>query len=215
MQAKGSPDFDQLYLLVESQKGFFTASQAKEFGYSQQLQSYYVTTGEWLRKARGIFKLRHFPAPFLQDDLYATYLWSCNRKGTPEGVFSHGTALYLHEVSTYSPPMIDLSVPKGFRRYSKPPFGKVALFHRHLDTVDCESIQGLKVTKLLKTIVDLLESPVIDKDYVLEALKTGLARLLITHSQLKTIKLSPAQEQLLLDALRRIGYDRIDEIQQS
>ena len=212
MHTVDSPNFDQLYRLVERQKGFFTAVQAKELGYSQQLQSYYVTKGQWLRKARGIFRLRHFPAPFLQDDLYSTYLWTCNRKGIPEGVFSHGTALYLHEVSTYVPPVFDLSVPKGFRRYSKPPYGKVTLFHRDLDDADCEFIQGLKVTKLLKTIVDQLESGHIDRDYVLDALQTGLARFLITHSQMKAIK--PSQRALLVEALERIGYERIDEIRQ-
>ena len=39
MQTKGSPDFDQLYLLVESQKGFFTASQAKEQIFHSPTQS--------------------------------------------------------------------------------------------------------------------------------------------------------------------------------
>jgi hypothetical protein len=212
MQVQETPNFDRLFQLVERQKGFFTAAQAKEFGYSQQLQSYYVTSGQWVRKARGIFRLRHFPAPFAQDDLYATYLWTCNRKGVPEGVYSHGTALYLHEVSTYVPPVFDLSVPKGFRRYSRPPYGRVRLVHRDLAAVDSELIHGLKVTKLLRTIVDLLEEGLIDRDYILDGLKTGLDRLRITHSQMKSIELTKLQRERLVEALGRISYERIDEI---
>lgn len=214
MQNQETPNFDQLYRLVESQRGFFTAAQAKEFGYSQQLQSYYVTNGQWVRKARGIFKLKHFPAPFLQDDLYATYLWTCNRKGVPEGVFSHGTALYLHQVSTYVPPEFEVTVPKGFRRYSRPPYGRVRLIHRDLVDSDCETVQGLKITKLLKTIVDLLEEGLLDRDYILDALRTGLQRFLITHSQMKAAQITSTQREHLVKALERIGYDRIDEIQQ-
>jgi predicted transcriptional regulator of viral defense system len=212
MQTTTPPTFDQLYLLIERQKGYFTASQAKKHGYSQQLQSYHVANGNWVRKGRGIFRLKNFPAPLLQDDLYSTFLWSLNRQGTAEGVFSHGTALYLHEVSTYSPPVLDLSVPKSFRRYSKPPYSRVNLIHHNLEDSDCEYIQGLKATKLLKTIVDCLEYQQIDRQYILEGLKTGLDRLLITHSQLKNIKTTATQKDLLKTALKSINYERIDEI---
>jgi hypothetical protein len=207
-----TPNFDKLYRLVENQRGFFTSTQAKDLGYSQQLQSYYVTSGHWVRKSRGIFKLKHYPSPFLQDDLYSTYLWTFNRKCQPDGTFSHGTALYLHQVSTYVSPQFDLTVPKGFRRYSQPPYGKVRLIRREIAEADCEIIQGLKVTKLLKTIIDLLDEGLLDRDYILDALKTGLHRLLITHSQIKALKLTVDQHERVANALERIGYDRLDEI---
>ncbi len=207
-----TPNFDQLYRLVEDQRGFFTSAQAKKLGYSQQLQSYYVSSGHWIRKSRGIFKLKHYPSPFLQDDLYSTYLWTLNKKGLPDGVFSHGTALYLHQVSTYVPPQFDLTVPKGFRRYSQPPYRRVRLIHRDLADTDYELIQGLKATKLLKTIIDLLEEGLLDRDYILDALRTGLHRLLITHSQIKALQLTTEQYERFTNALERIGYDRLNEI---
>lgn len=209
---KGQPDEDALYKLVERQYGFFTATQARQCGYSQQLQSYHTTTGHWLRKGRGIFRLRRFPTPLAQDDLYAAYLWTTNRKGVPEGVFSHGTALFLHQVSTYSPSVLDLTVPASFRRYSKPP-SRVCLHKRVLSDADREMIQGLKVTRLLKTIIDLLEDEVIDRDYVLDALRTGLQNLKITHWQLKSTDVTAGQRERLLAALEKINYERIDEIQ--
>lgn len=205
------PNDDTLYRVIEMQQGYFTAAQARRCGYSQQLQSYHTVAGHWLRKARGIFKLRHFPSPLGQDDLYATYLWTENRKGDTEGVFSHGTALYLHQVSTYVPQILDLTVPISFRRYSKPP-SRVCLHKRQVLEKDCETFQGLKVTNLLKTIVDLLEDQVIDRDYILDGLRTGLQRLRITHTQLKSIELSEAQHERLLLALSKVDYARIDEI---
>jgi hypothetical protein len=205
------PNDDALYNLVERQYGYFTAAQAKGCGFSQQLQSYHTTAGHWLRRGRGIFRLKHFPAPIAQEDLYVTYLWTSNRKGQPEGVFTHGTAFYLHQVSTYVPPVLDITVPPTFRRYSTPP-RRICLYKRILKDSDCEMMQGLKVTRLLQTILDLLEDKVIDGDYVLDGLRRGLETLKIIHPQLKSKDLTAAQHELLLEALEKIGYARIDEI---
>lgn len=205
------PDDDALYNLVERQYGYFTAAQARDCGFSQQLQSYHTTAGHWLRRGRGIFRLKRFPAPIAQDDLYVTYLWTSNRKGQPEGVFSHGTALFLYQVSTYVPSVLDITVPPSFRRYSTPP-RRTSLHKRILKESDCEMMQGLKVTRLLKTILDLLEDRVIDRDYVLDGLQRGLETLKIIHPQLKSKDFTGAQRELLVEALEKIGYARIDEI---
>lgn len=208
---KQQPDAEELYRLVERQHGFFTAAQATQCGFSQQLQSYHTTSGHWLRKGRGIFRLMRFPAPIGQDDLYASYLWTSNRRGKQEGVFSHGTALFLHQVSTYSPSVLDLTVPPTFRRYSSPP-SRVCLHKRVLSDADCEIMQGLKVTRLLKTVIDLLEDEVIDRDYVFDGLRTGLQNLKITHWQLKSKEFTAGQRERLLSALEKIKYARLDEI---
>ncbi|MCC7528270.1 MAG: hypothetical protein IT342_07095 [Candidatus Melainabacteria bacterium] len=152
-----------------------------------------------------------FPAPIGQDDLYASYLWTSNRRGKQEGVFSHGTALFLHQVSTYSPSVLDLTVPPTFRRYSSPP-SRVCLHKRVLSDADCEIMQGLKVTRLLKTVIDLLEDEVIDRDYVFDGLRTGLQNLKITHWQLKSKEFTAGQRERLLSALEKIKYARLDEI---
>lgn len=212
MCAGTAPVFDKLYELAERQQGFFGASQARDLGYSRQLQAYHVSTGEWRRKGRGIFRLKHFPPPSFAEGFYTTYLWTLNRDGEPEGVFSHGTALYMHSLSTYVPPVLDVTVPKHFRRHSKPP-GKIALHKENIDQAQLQIVSGLRVTNPLKTIVDLLESRSIDYDYILDGLRTALERFTITLKQMQQANLSPKERSELLAALERVGYERRNEIQ--
>jgi len=211
MSTQITPIFDKLYALAEGQQGYFAASQAKQLGYSRQLQSYYVSTGEWVRKARGIFRLKYFPPAPLPDGFYVTYLWALDRNGQPEGVFGYGTALYLHKLSTYVPPVLDLVVPKHFRRHSEPP-GQTELRKHKIDKSDYQIISGLPITKPLRTIIDLLDSKSIDYDYVLDGLKTALEQFSITLKQMRQANLTVAQSDRLKLALERIGYDRRDEI---
>ncbi|HEY9789683.1 MAG TPA: hypothetical protein V6D22_04745 [Candidatus Obscuribacterales bacterium] len=208
-----SPNFERLYQLAEAQHGFFASSQAKLLGYSQQLQSYYASRGDWLRRARGIFRLKHYPAPLLQDDLYVTYLWTCNREAKPEGVYSHGTALYLHELTTYVPPLFDISVPKHFRRHSDPPF-RVQLYKRNLEEKHCDTIRGLRVTKPLRTIIDLAQSRTIDREYIEDALKAAMSKMMITHSQIKNASLAPAERRAFVQLLEAIHYEKVSEIRE-
>ena len=44
------------------------------------------------------------------------YLWSYNRDGKPQGVYSHATALELHELSTWTSSAIHMTVPKNLLR---------------------------------------------------------------------------------------------------
>lgn len=203
--------FDKLYDLAERQAGFFAASQARALGYSKQLQAWHVGTGDWLKKGRGMFRLKHFPPSIRPDGFYLTYLWALNRDSEPECVFGYGTALHLHSLSTYVPPAFDLVVPKHFRRHSQPP-GSIALHKENIDKSDVQIIGGLPVTRPLKTVIDLLDSKDIDHDYVLDALKTAIDRLLITNKQMRQAQLTATQKERLRFALERINYEFIDEI---
>jgi hypothetical protein len=202
---------DELYRLAESQQGFFSASQARHVGYSRQVQAYHVKNGDWTKKRRGIFRLRHFPRSAIPDGFYTTYLWSFNREGEPEGVFGYGTALYLHDLSTYVPHAFDLIVPKHFLRHSKPP-GTTELHKRSLDPAQIKLVHRLPVTSVLQTVIDLLDTRLIDYDYIVDALDMGLRRMAITHKQIKEANLKPAQRDRLKAALERVTYELLDEI---
>ena len=56
------------------------------------------------------------------------YLWSRNRREVPEGIYSHETALSLHELSDVMPSKLHMTVPKDFRRNSMIP--EVLILHR-------------------------------------------------------------------------------------
>lgn len=59
-----------------------------------------------LRVRRGVYRLVHFPAGD-HEDLTAVWLWSQH-----EGVFSHETALALHDLSDVLPSRAHLTLPR-------------------------------------------------------------------------------------------------------
>src|SRR5260370_11943454 len=113
MGRKDSPQ--RLYETAEAQQGFFTTKQAKAAGYAENTHPYHVQAGNWIREHRGIYRLAMFPATD-HPDLALWSLWSRNRNEETEGVFSHQTALSLHELSDLNPPNLNLTVPLPFRR---------------------------------------------------------------------------------------------------
>lgn len=207
-----APNYEKLYELALAQQGYFTAHQANECGYSRQLHVYHCSTGEWNRLTRGIFRFKYFPVFSSQPEgFYVTQLWTQNREGRDEGVFGYGSALRIHNLSTYLPRSFHIIVPKHFRRNSKPP-GTSRFYRRTLEPDQVERIDGLQVTTQLWTIIDLLESELIDHDYVLTALKEATDRFDIRVSTIKKAKLTADQKELLVKALSDIKYRSLDEI---
>ena len=115
--------------LISHQHGFFTARQAIELGYCDSIHSYHVRCGNWVRVARGLYRLRNWPEtqwPYLDIALW----WTADRRGTIHGVLSYGTALALWEGARPDPHRLHVTVPPGFRRNSRPPAGMV--LHREI-----------------------------------------------------------------------------------
>jgi predicted transcriptional regulator of viral defense system len=80
-----------------------------------------------VREERGVYRLSQFPLP-PRPDLMVWQLWSRNRQGEPQGVFSHATALSLHELSDVLAATLHMTVPPGFRRMAAIP--EVLRLHR-------------------------------------------------------------------------------------
>src|SRR5204862_6824115 len=112
--------FRRLYETAHVQGGFFTARQARDAGYEDSVLPYQVRAGNWFREARGVYRLAQFPMP-ARPDLMVWQLWSRNRQDEPQGVFSHATALSLHELSDVMPAQLHMTVPPGFRRMAAIP----------------------------------------------------------------------------------------------
>ena len=105
-----SPDWDQLFEIAAAQDGLFTTRQAAEAGYSPQLLAHYLGAWRMLRVRRGIYRLVHFPAGD-HEELTAIWLWSEHA-----GVFSHQTALTLHDLSDVLPSQVHLTLPAAWRK---------------------------------------------------------------------------------------------------
>src|SRR5262245_31363136 len=111
MRSNGeTPSWDRLYELATPQAGYFTLAQSRAAGYSPPLLEYYVREGRVERVARGIFRLAHYP-PGDHEDLVVAWLWSERL-----GVFSHETALMLHELSDALPAKQHITVPSTWQR---------------------------------------------------------------------------------------------------
>jgi predicted transcriptional regulator of viral defense system len=100
--------WEALYELASEQSGYFSAAQASRLGFSTARLQYHVNAGKLERRARGVLRLRHFPASTLEEYV-VHWLWS-----EQEGVFSHDTALMLHELSDAMPAKIHLTVPAAW-----------------------------------------------------------------------------------------------------
>ena len=71
---RGSPNWDNLFAVAQSQLGYFTTQQAMAAGYSPQLLHKYLENGKVSRVRRRIYRLVHFPASE-HEDLVMLWLW--------------------------------------------------------------------------------------------------------------------------------------------
>jgi predicted transcriptional regulator of viral defense system len=191
----------RLFDLAEQQQGFFTTKQAKAAGFAENTHSYHVQTGNWIREYRGIYRLALFPTSD-RPDLVLWSLWSRNRKEETEGVYSHQTALSLHELSDLNPAKLHMTVPTHFRRNSDTP-GIVVLHYADLPSGDVQAGPGYKYTRPLRTILDLIEVGTVERTFIRQALRQAIDRGLITRQQLRSADLSEATRKIVGDALRR------------
>lgn len=191
----------QLFEIAEQQQGYFTTKQAKAAGFAENTHPYHVQTGNWIREHRGIYRLAQFPSPD-RPDLVLWSLWSRNRKEEIEGVYSHQTALSLHELSDLNPAKLHMTVPMRFRRNSEMP-GIVVLHYADLAATDVQVGPGYKFTKPLRTILDLIEVGTVERTFIRQALRQAVDRGLITRRQLRNAKMGETARKIVEDALRR------------
>ena len=178
---KASEMEQQLYGIASLQQGYFTARQAKEAGYADSRFAYHIKKGRWVREGRGIYRLANYPIGDRPDLVYWS-LWSCNRTGNVQGVFSHQTALAIHDLSDVMPAKYHLSVPTRFRRYHLPPENLILHF-TNLRPEEVWEFEGYKVTTPERTICDVLLDEEISEELVIQAISDGFNKGVISQAQ--------------------------------
>lgn len=182
MQKERKEAAKRLYEMAEGQHGFFTTKQAKAAGFAENTHPYHVQAGNWIREHRGIYRLASFPRGD-RPDLMLWSLWSRNRGEAGQGVYSHQTALSLYDLSDVMPAKLHMTVPKNFRRNSEIP--RVLVLHfADLPQSDIGAVHGVRVTKPMRTILDLLEHGEVPLASLRQALREGLRRGLIRRSEI-------------------------------
>ena len=195
--------YRRLYETAEVQQGFFTTKQAKAAGFAENTHSYHVQAGNWLREHRGIYRLVLFP-PTDHPDLAIWSLWSRNRREETEGVYSHQTALSLHELSDVNPAKLHMTVPPRFRRNSEIP-SILILHHGIVPPQDVQTAEGFRFTRPLRTIVDVVETGVVERAFVRQAVQQAFDRGLIKRSDLRKANLTDPVKKLFEEVLRRVA----------
>jgi predicted transcriptional regulator of viral defense system len=178
-----------LFKTASSQGGYFTALQAKQAGFSDKNHQYHVRAGNWAREWRGIYRLVRFP---LQEDAqYSLWgVWSFNRKGKPQGVFSHETALSLFDVSDLQPEKLHMTVPRGYRRHGTVP-KVLRLHHANIKPSEYEERSGYRVTKPHRTIADLVRARTVSPEFIKQAVQQSLDRGYLTRAHYRALKEMP------------------------
>ena len=172
----------RLHEIAEGQQGFFTTKQAKAAGFAENTHPYHVQAGNWIREHRGIYRLASFPRGE-RPDLMLWSLWSRNRAEAVQGVYSHQTALSLHDLSDEMPAKLHMTVPRTFRRNSEIP-RVLALHFADLPQNDIGAAHGVGVTRPMRTILDLVAGGEMTLSTIRQALREGLRRGLIRRSEI-------------------------------
>jgi predicted transcriptional regulator of viral defense system len=166
-----APDWDELFSVAQAHSGYFTTAQAAGAGYSLPLLHKYLANGRVLRVRRGIYRLVHFPASE-HEDLVVLWLWA-----DQAGVFSHETALALHDLSDVLPSKVHMTTPANWRhRRLRVPSGLV-LHYADIGDVDRMGFSAVQITTPRRTLRDCIEanvSPQLMRQAVLQARRRGL-----------------------------------------
>jgi|SRR5271157_1597911 len=193
----------RLYEIAEGQQGFFTTKQAKAAGFAENTHPYHVQAGNWIREHRAIYRLSRFPRG-QRPDLMLCSLWSRNRAEAVQGVYSHQTALSLHDLSEVMPAKLHMTVPRSFRRNSEIP--RVLVLHfADLPQSDIGAAHGVCVTKPLRAILDLLAGGELPLATIRQALREGLRRGVIRRSEIAEARKHLVDSKQLRTFLQRVA----------
>ena len=166
---RSGPDWSAVHALAAGQAGHFTAAQARANGFSEQLLSKHVASGNLERPVRGIYRISTFPSGE-NEDLLVAWLWSWG-----QGVISHESALQLHALSDAMPARIHVTLPmkEAGRRRVVPP-----LYVLHYADVRADEriwVGPVPVTTPTRTVQDVAAA-FGDAMLVAQAIEQGIRR---------------------------------------
>jgi predicted transcriptional regulator of viral defense system len=154
VNVKDLSPLNRIRSLLEDQHGTLLASDLVKLGIPRTYLSILEKNGEIVWVSRGVYRA----ADSLEDELFgfqAVYRAS---------VYSHETALYLHNLTDRSPLVYSISVPSGYHTLSLSKSGhKIYFVNRRLFEVGIMTLPSphgnlLRVTGLERTVCDILRS---------------------------------------------------------
>jgi hypothetical protein len=113
-------------------------------------------------------------------------------------------ATRIHELSDLNPDKLHLTVPTRFRRTSEIP-AVLVLHYAGLPESDVQLAQGFKVTRPLRTILDLIAAGAVERTFIQQALGQAFDRGLITRQQIRSTPMSDAARKTVEGMLRSVA----------
>jgi predicted transcriptional regulator of viral defense system len=149
------PRLDRLRQIMKSRQGLLLTSDLADFSIPRTYLSIMEQNGEIERVARGVYRSAD---TFIEDELFS--LQAQNKTA----IFSHETALYLHNLTDRAPLTYSISIPSGYHSDFLNTNG-YKIFYVNRDVFDLGVIpmntpHGNKVrsTDLERTICDIIRS---------------------------------------------------------
>jgi predicted transcriptional regulator of viral defense system len=172
---KSKLPWDLLFELAVAQSGHFTTQQATELGFSEAVLTYHQRMGKLRRPVRGVYRFSQYPAT---DHEEFVVVWLASGR---EGVFSHETALALHQLSDALPTRLHLTLPRTWQRRSLPE--GIARHYASVAAEDIVWIGPVRVTSVPRTLRDCASAHVAP-DVLAQALQQAIARGKVSATQL-------------------------------
>jgi predicted transcriptional regulator of viral defense system len=147
--------FSALLELAAENEGLVTTQLAASAGISRRTLVGMIERGRLERVSRGVYRLVHS-----QRDSLAPYreavLWAQAHRG-PKVALSHETALVILGLTDANPSSIQLTVPPQARLRRQHPT-QIVIHRAILEKCDIIEHEGLPVTSVPRTVVDLAQS---------------------------------------------------------
>ena len=168
----GQPDWTFLFEMASTQDGYFTTRQAAKAGYSRPLLARYLRNGKIIRVRHSIYRLVHYPSSD-HENLVVVWLWSKH-----QGVFSHETALAMHDLSDALPAKVHITLPAAWKKRRLTVPDGVELCYADIPTGERSWFGAVPVTAPVRTLIDCIAAAV-PPELISQAHTDGLRRGLI------------------------------------
>lgn len=184
---------DKLDKLIQKQHGTVLSADLDLYEIPRVYLQMMVAEGKLERVDRGIY----VSVDAIEDEMFSM------QTKYPKLVFSHETALYLHDLTDRTPFMYSASVPSGYKVVEsvaerfKIYYIKKDLYQLGVETVQSSHGNPIKTYNIERTICDLIRSRNrIDGQILNEALK-------------RFVKLKSANLSILMDYAKKLKIDTV------
>ena len=162
-------DNEKILKILEQNKGFITTAQVTNAGLQRRALSELVTADRIYRVERGIYAL---PETWEDDMYFLQYRYA-------KGVYSYGTALYLHGLSDRTPISYILTFPHGYnapglkKRNVKAKYVTLDIYDMGITSMPSQSGNSLRAYDVERTLCDIVKGKSsLDVQLVNQAMKT-------------------------------------------